>query len=69
VAHGYTAAEAASSYLAVENAKKIVRALGGNESLIGTHDVALAHIDASLGSGADKTAAQTKLDKLGHKHA
>jgi len=68
MAHGYNAAQLASSYRAVEDAKAIVKSLGGNPSLIGNHDVALTHLDAALGSGAEQSAARTKLDKLGHKH-
>jgi len=68
LAHGYTAAHLASSYSAVEAAKVVVQAAGGNPSLVSDHDVALAHLDASLGSGSEQTSARAKLDALGHKH-
>jgi hypothetical protein len=68
MANGSSAAERASTYLAVENAKALVKSQGGNPSLIGSHDVALAHLDATLGSGSEQSAARAKLDKVGHKH-
>jgi hypothetical protein len=69
MATGVTAAERANQLLAVEHAKAIVKALGGNPSLICTTDHAYAHIDASLGTGSEQTSARALLDKIGHKHA
>jgi len=69
VATGASAAELASPWLLAAKAKSIVKALGGNESLISSHDHALWHTDASLGSGTEQSTARTNLDRVGHKHA
>lgn len=52
----------------VEQAKRLVRAAGGNDSMVCTPEEAGWHIDASTGSGQDQTDARTKLDKVGKKH-
>jgi hypothetical protein len=69
VATGATAAELANPLLLAAHAKQIVKALGGNESLVATRDHALFHVDASLGSGAEQTTARANLDRVGHRHA
>lgn len=61
MASAITAADQASTMVAVERAKALAKLQGANESLICTQDIAHAYIDHVSGSGAEQTAATAKL--------